>query len=147
MLLITSQRYAINIIMLNHYWRFPLKLMKFCESRVWVTLRSQRCCMLIAPIIHKIKSVLLSWIDAPVWNKYFKSSLSFTSLQVRWIADTSPTEKQVDLSSTSSCQYAKAQFASCQWWWLGRDTHSHLWVNYRFKVSKSEREREIFLRR
>lgn len=101
----------------------------------------------IAPIIHKIKEVLLSWIEVPVWNKYFTSSLSLTSLQVRWIADTSPTEKQVDLSSTSSCQYAKAQFASCQWWWSGWDTHSHLWVNHRFKVSKSEREMEILLRR
>lgn len=147
MLLSTCQRYAINIIMLNHDWKFPLKLITISESVVWVIFEKPKIVYIIVLLLHKIKSVLLFWIDIPLWNKYFKLSLSFTFSQVRTITDTSPTEKQVDLSSTSSGQYAKAQFAGCQWRWPGWDTHSHLWVNHRFKVSKRERERNMFLRR
>ena len=128
---------------LNQDWKFPLKLMTICESVVWVTFEKPKVVHVIVLLLHKIKSVLLFWIDAPAWHKYFKLSLSFKFLQVRSTADTSPTEKQADLSSTSSGQYAKAQFASCQWWWPGWDTHSCLWVNHRFKVSRSERKEYV----
>lgn len=128
---------------MNHDWKFPLKLMTAYESVVWVIFEKPKLAHVIV-LLYKIKSALLFCIDAPVWNKYFKLSLSFTFSQVRSTADTSPTEKQVDLSSTSSGQYDKAQFASCQWRRPGWDTHSCLWVNHRFKVSKSERERNMY---
>lgn len=87
--------------------------MTICESVIWVIFEKPKMVHVIVLLLHKIKSVLLFWRDAPLWNKYFKLSLPFTFLQVRSTADASPTEKQIDLSSTSFGQYAKAQFASC----------------------------------
>lgn len=134
----------LTAIMLNHDWKFPLKLMTICEREVWVIFEKPKT---VCTAVLLYKSVLLFCLDIPIWNKCFKLSWYFTFLQVRQPADASPTEKQIDLSSKSSGQYAKTQFASCQWWWPGWDTHSGLWINHRFKVSKSEKGRNMFWRR